>query len=76
MIEVDWSLTVENCGSRQYEWVTDTYFHVDDETPQLIKDKLIEDMQAWIEKGYLLGEPANRNAIENGLVGFYKPMDK
>lgn len=67
---IDWTLNPENCEDKGLSWITDTYYHPEPDMP----DSIEHDFDELIESGYRLGEPANRNMIQNGFVGLYKPL--
>lgn len=68
-LEVDESLTPENCEERGYEWWKDTT--LDPEEPDRDDTRLIQ----LIEEEWKLGKPASRGLEQHHGIGLYKPLE-
>lgn len=68
MLPIDSTLTPENAKNRGYEWSGDTIY--DPGAPE----EAMRDLFLCADKGYLFGEPANINTIQNGFIGVYRKI--
>lgn len=66
--QADGPLTPETCSQVGYEWYGDTTY--DPEAPAGAN----KEFDTLIGKGWKLGEPANKNLVQNCRVGLYKPI--
>lgn len=69
-IEVNMELNPINCEEKGYKWTGDAIY--DPEAPEEANEEFVE----LTKQGYILGEPANTNTVQNGGVGVYKPIEK
>lgn len=67
-VEVDTSLTPENCEEKGYEYWSDSIY--DPEAPDEANQEFVE----LVKKGWKLGRMASRELEKNGGIGIYKPL--